>query len=132
MSERASPSFELLLKLALIAGGAYLAYQLYQQFLAGAKAVGAGVTAAAGAVAAPIANLWLSLTEGPPMGQVLGFVLFQDGPEAGMTNPLAQYAVRTDAQGNVYVNQEGDVYKLSPSDPQGNWPASFVQKQVST
>jgi hypothetical protein len=105
-----------LLKLAGIGIAAYLVWQLIGQ---GKKAL----TTATAPLASSIANLWTSLTVGPPQGGVLGDVILPNGQDIG---PLSSMQVRTDTAGNVYVNIGGDVYQLGQSDINGNWPAQLV------
>lgn len=120
---------ELVLVLGILGVGAYVLYQLWQ----GAKVVGtAAVDAGKGLyhgaqvlstpVSAPIAWGVLKLTEQPSMGQVPGNVLFPDGLAAA----LSTYKLYTDTSGGVYVKDRGSTYRLSPSDADGDWPATYV------
>jgi hypothetical protein len=102
----------------MIAAGAFVLWQIAKVF----GAVDRTATAARDTVASGIADFWVTLTSGPSMGGVLGNVVFPDG----RMSPLAGYPVRTDTQGNVYINTGGVVYQLQPSDAQGNWPAVLV------
>jgi hypothetical protein len=106
------------LPVLMLAAGVFVVWQLWK----GLSGLGQAAGAAAQSTASGIASLWVSLTSGPSMGGVLGNVVFPDG----RMSPLAGYAVRTDAQGNVYINTGGTVYQLQPSDAQGNWPAVLV------
>lgn len=120
---------EKLLILAAVGGGLYLAYQAVKgvKAVAGAAAdAGVAVYHGAQALTAPvssgIANVVLQLTAQPAMGGVLGNVIFPDGTGA----PLSSYRVYTDQAGNVYVKQSGSTWQLGPSDPDGDWPATYV------
>lgn len=109
---------ETLIQLGLVGGVAYLIYKLVGVAGMAGKAVGSLTLPASNA----IANLWVSLTASPPMGGVPGNILFPDGTGA----PLSTYSIKTDAAGNVYVLNNGAVYQLSPSDADGDWPATLV------
>lgn len=79
-------------------------------------------------VAQGIANIWLSLpfVGLPPAMQVLGNVALPDGTLVPL-NSLKSGQIRTDnTTGNVYANVGGNIYQLSPSDTQGNYPATLV------
>ena len=101
-----------------IAVGAYLLWQLF-------SGVKTGITGAAGAIATPIANLWVRLTAGAPMN-VLGVVQFPDGTQINVQT----LPIKTDAQGNVYTYAGGITYQLQPwvMDASGNsvYPAVAV------
>jgi hypothetical protein len=85
-----------------LAVGAYLLWQMFS----GAKSV---ITGAAGAITAPIANLWVRLTGAPPMN-VLGVVQFPDGTQLDVN----MLPIKTDNQGNVYTYAGGITYQLQP------------------
>ena len=102
---------ENLIKLVLFGGAAYLLYGLFTKQLPKLTAP----------IAGGIADLWVSLTSAPAMS-VQGNVVLPSGQQI----PLSSLAVKTDTAGNVYVNINGAVYQLSPSDSEGNWPATFV------
>lgn len=96
-----------------VAGAVYLFYK--------AKTTTQSVT---NDVAQLIANWWLTLFPNPPPMNVLGNVSFP----GGVLVPLSQLTVKTDGAfpPNVFVSYQGSVYRLSPSDEQGNWPATLV------
>lgn len=99
-----------------VAAGAYLIYQLINKAPQKLKDATAPVAKA-------IANIWTSLTLGPPMKGVLGDVVLPDGTDIG---PLAGLQIKNDADGNVYVMSGGVVYQLGQSDVNGDWPAQLV------
>jgi hypothetical protein len=126
---RVGTDAELLLVLAAVGVAGYLLYKLWQ----GAKAVGTAAADAGQAVyhgaqviTAPVSNVIaagiLKLTQQPGVGGVPGNVLFPDGS----MSPLAAYAVFTDGSGAVYVKDRGSTYRLSASDADGDWPATYV------
>lgn len=89
--------------------------------------VAAAASAATNAVSTGIANIWLSL---PYFGlgsniQVLGSVILPDGTVVPL-NTLAQGKIRQDQNSNVYANVNGNIYQLSPSNSDGNYPATLV------
>lgn len=119
-----------ILTIAAVAAGAYALYTLFQ----GLGKLGSGVASAAGAaykgaqaatapVSNSIASFWTALTLPPSMSGVPGNVVLADGTSLG---PLSSMTVKTDTQGNVYVNLGGAVYQLGQSDANGNWPASLM------
>jgi hypothetical protein len=81
-----------------VALGAYLLWRMFSKL----KTVPDTLTA-------PLANLWVRLTQGPPMN-VLGVVQFPDGTEISV-NTLP---IKTDSQGNVYTYAGGITYQLQP------------------
>ena len=101
-----------------LAVGAYLLWQAF-------SGVKAGITGVTGAIAAPIANLWVRLTAGAPMN-VLGVVQFPDGTQVNVQT----LPIKTDPQGNVYTYAGGITYQLQPwvTDASGNsvYPAIAV------
>jgi len=70
-----------------------------------------------------IAKWWLALFPNPPAMQVLGNVLFPDGTFVALSSLQPP---RSDASGAVFVTYNGHYYQLSPSDANGNWPATQV------
>jgi len=118
----------------LIAGavgaGVYLIYKLVSglssaggALAAGAKAIYKGAQAVTAPVSTGIANLWNTLTASPAMSGVPGDVILPDGTDAG---PLANMQVKSDANGNVYVQVGGVIYQLGQSDANGDWPAQII------
>jgi hypothetical protein len=111
-------SFNDMVLYGALAVGAYLLWQVYS----GAKGA---ITGAASAVTAPIANLWVRLTQGAPLN-VLGIVQFPDGTQLDVN----MLPIKTDNQGNVYTYTGGITYQLRPwvMDASGNavYPAVAV------
>lgn len=99
-----------------VAAAVYIIYQIVNKAPQALKTVTAPVSTV-------IASLWSKLTLAPAQVGVLGDVVLADGSDIG---PLANFQIRTDAQGNVYVNSGGAVYQLGQSDSNGNWPASLM------
>jgi hypothetical protein len=89
-------------------------YYLYRTL----SAASAGVNSATCAVSSGIANVWNSLTLGCNI-QLSGNVVFPNGAQVAINS----LPVRSDCAGNVYVQYQGGVYQLSPSNSCGNWPA---------
>lgn len=71
-----------------------------------------------------IANLWLTMFPLPPSMELLGNIIFPGNIKV----PLQQLAgqVRQDRDGNTFVNYAGMYWQLSPSDANGNWPATPI------
>ena len=115
-----------LLMIAAAAGGLYLVYQLVKGAKAAAGAIAdAGVAVYHGAqtVLDPVSSsIALLLSPGPSTMGVLGNVIFPDGYGA----PLSSYSLLQDRQGNVYVKDRGSTWRLGQSDPDGDWPATYV------
>jgi hypothetical protein len=105
---------------ALGLGG--VGYLLYKSF----SGVTAAMTTATAPVASTIADIWLSLPfVGLPANmQVLGNVTLPTGTQIPMNSLVGK--IRQDANGNVYANVSGSIYQLSPSDSQGNYPATLI------
>lgn len=105
---------------ALGLGG--IGYLLYKSF----SGVASTVTAATSGVASSIADIWLSLPglQLPPNMQVLGSVVLPNGAVVAINTLVGK--IRQDASGNVYANVNGTIYQLSPSDLQGNYPATLI------
>lgn len=99
-----------------VAAAVYIIYQIVNKAPQALKTVTAPVSTV-------IASLWSKLTLAPAQAGVLGDVVLADGSDIG---PLTNFQIRTDAQGNVYVNSGGAVYQLGQSDSNGNWPASLM------
>jgi len=70
-----------------------------------------------------LAAWWLALFPNPPAMQVLGSVVFPDGSVVALSRLQPPKA---DASGAVFVQYNGHYYQLSPSDQNGNWPATLV------
>jgi hypothetical protein len=115
-----------LLILGVAVGGLYLAYQLVKGARAAAGAVvdaGAAVYHGAQTVLDPVSSgIALLLGPGPSTMGVLGNVIFPDGYGA----PLSSYKLLQDTQGGVYVKDRGSTWRLGQSDPDGDWPATYV------
>ena len=106
---------------ALGLGG--VGYILYKSY----SGVSTAAATTTNAVSTGIADIWLSL---PYFGvgsniQVLGSVQMPDGSLVPLSS-LAQGKIRTDASNNVYANINGNLYQLSPSNAQGNYPATLI------
>ncbi len=121
-------NIEGILLLAGLGIAGYLLYKLYQGATAVAGAAGTAATAVyhgAQAITAPVSNAIASsiiqLTQQPSMN-VPGNVVFPDGT----AGPISTYPVFTDTAGNVYVKSGGSTWQLSPSDANGDWPATYV------
>lgn len=100
-----------ILKLAVFAGIAYLLYQT----------LGKGITALGTATGSAIANFYLWATL-PPNMIVNGNVVMPDG------SLVALAATDVRQNGNTVVAEYlGHYYQLSPSDANGNWPATLIQ-----
>ena len=121
-------NIEGVLLLAGLGIGGYLLYELFQGAKAVVKAaadVGKAVYSGAQTVTSPvstgIADVILKLTQQPAMN-VPGNVIYPDGTAA----PLSQLKVFSGNDGNVYVKDRGSTWRLSPSDADGDWPATYV------
>ena len=68
-----------------------------------------------------LADIWLSLTL-PPTMQLLGNIVMPDGSLL----PLQGADVRLYPNGDTLLQLDGHFYKLSPSNADGNWPATQV------
>lgn len=77
-------------------------------------------------VSSAIANLWLSLplVGLPPSMQVLGSVQLPDGSLVAL-NTLSSGQIRQSGT-SVLANVAGMIYQLSPSNAQGNFPATLI------
>jgi len=106
---------------ALGLGG--VGYLLYKSF----SGVAATASAATNAVSSGIADVWLSLPlVGLPAAMtVLGNVQLPNGSLVPLSS-LQSGQIRTDANNNVYANVSGTIYQLSPSNAQGNYPATLI------
>jgi hypothetical protein len=104
----------------LAIGAGYILYRTLQK-------VPAAVNAATGAVSQGIADLWLSLPlVGLPANMtVLGSAQLPDGTLVPLKT-LQSGQIRNDPNNNVLANINGSIYQLSPSNPQGNYPAIFI------
>lgn len=94
------------------------------------KSLGTVATATNGVtntVSSGIANAWLSLplVGLPAQMTVLGNVLLPNGTLVPLSS-LQSGQIRNDASGNVYANVSGTIYQLSPSNTQGNFPATLI------
>lgn len=110
---------------ALGIGG--VGYLLYKSFSGVASAASAGAAAATNAASSGIASIWLSL---PYLGlpaemTVSGSVQLPDGSLVPLSS-LQSGKIRQDASNNVYANVSGTIYQLSPSNGQGNYPATLI------
>lgn len=81
----------------------------------------AAVASATQPLSAGIANFWTSLTQGASMTTPGNAVL-----PSGQQVPIANLPIATDAYGNVFTNYGGSVFQLSPSNSDGNYPATVV------
>ena len=106
---------ETVVELVLIAGIGYVAYQV---FGFAKKAGGAAVDATSSA----IADFWTWLTL-PDYMTVQGNLVFDNGAAV----PLASATVKQSPGGAVVASYAGHYYQLSPSDANGNWPATLIQ-----
>lgn len=102
-------------KLGLFGVAAYLIYQLM-------TTASTAVTGATNAVSTSIADAWVSWTSEPAMS-VSGNMVLPDGSLI----PLAAASIKQSPSGLVYAQYGGAYYELSPSDANGNWPATPVQ-----
>jgi len=110
---------------ALGIGG--VGYVLYKSFTGVASTVATGAAAVTNAVSSGIAKAWLSLpfVGLPAQMTVLGSVLLPSGALVPLSS-LQSGQIRTDANENVYANVYGMIYQLSPSNDQGNYPATLI------
>ena len=107
-----------------VAGVGYVLYKLVNKV---PQAVTAAASAATNAVSQTIANTWLSL---PVIGlgqgiTILGNMKLPDGtlvPMQSLVGNLRQAQDTTD----TYASYAGNLYQLSPSDAQGNYPATLL------
>jgi hypothetical protein len=106
---------------ALGIGG--LGYILYKS-VSGVAATAASATSA---VSSAIAQAWLSLPLFglPAQMTVLGSVQLPNGALVPLSS-LQSGQIRTDVSNNVYANVSGTIYQLSPSNAQGNYPATLI------
>ena len=102
------------LTLAVVGGLGFFLYRMLSQL----PKIASDATDSASTA---IANLWVTLTQQPPM-TVLGSVVFPDSN----TVAISSLPIRSDGAGNVYTQYNGHVYQLQPSNAQGNWPAIQV------
>jgi hypothetical protein len=111
---------------ALGLGG--VGYLLYKSFSGAAAAVGAGATVATNAVSSGVADLWLSLplVGLPPQVTVLGSIQLPNGGLVPLSS-LQPSQIRNGPDGtSVLANVSGNIYQLSPSNTQGNYPATLI------
>lgn len=89
--------------------------------------VPAAVNADTGAVSQGIADIWLSLPlVGLPANmQVLGSVQLPNGSLVPLSS-LQSGQIRNDPNENVLADINGTIYQLSPSNAQGNYPATLI------
>lgn len=100
--------------LGLVGIGLYYVYKV-------TSAASAGVASATCALSTGIANLWDSLTLSCNI-QLNGNVVFPNGAQVALNSlPVAR-----DCSGQPYVQYQGGVYKLYPSNTCGNWPATQI------
>lgn len=99
-----------IIKLALLGGLAYFVYTYLQK--------SSPVQGTASVIADFIT--WATL---PASMVVQGNIAFPDGT----LYPLADVNVRQSPTGAVVANYQGHYYQLSPSDANGNWPATLIQ-----
>ena len=106
---------------ALGLGG--VGYLLYKSF-SGVSSTASNIV---NTVSSGIADLWLSLplVGLPPAMQVLGSIQLPNGSLVPLSS-LQSGQIRTDANNNVYANVSGTIYQLSPSNAQGNYPATLI------
>ena len=100
-----------------------IGYLLYKSM----SGVATAANAVTGSVSQGIANVWLSLplVGLPPNMTVLGSILLPNGNTVPLSS-LQSGQIRNDANGNVLANVSGQIYQLSPSNPQGNYPATLI------
>lgn len=98
-------------------------YILYKTVSGVKKTAGSAVNA----VSTAIADTWLSLpwVGLPPNMTVLGEVVLPDGTLVPMSQ-LQNGKIREDPNDNVLANINGNIYQLSPSDANGNYPATLL------
>jgi hypothetical protein len=104
-----------------VAGVGYVLYKLSTK-------VSTAVTAATGAVSQGIANVWLSLPVvglGPSQ-TILGNAKLPDGTLVPLNSLVGSIRQDQNNPPNTYANVNGNIYQLSPSDAQGNYPAALV------
>ena len=104
-----------------LAGVGYVLYRFATQ-------IPKAASAATGAVAQGIANVWLSL---PVVGlgsaqTILGNAKLPDGSLVPLNSLVGSIRQDTNNPPNVYANVGGNIYQLSPSDAQGNYPAALI------
>lgn len=104
-----------------------VAYLLYRSV----ASVGTAVSAVTAPIASTIASIWDSLPLvgiGPGM-TVLGSVALPNGTLYPLSSlQSGQIRSNTDSSGNysVYANVQGNIYQLSASNAQGNYPATLI------
>jgi hypothetical protein len=94
---------------------------LYFLLTKGTAALASAVGTATQPLSSGIANFWVSLTQSPSMSTP-GNALLPNGTKV----PISSLPIGTDAYGNVFTNVGGGVYQLSPSDANGDYPATLV------
>jgi hypothetical protein len=104
-----------------LGGVAYVVYRF-------ATNIPAAASAATSAVAQGIANAWLSLplVGLGPAQSILGNAKLPDGTLVALNTLVGSIRQTNDTPPNVLANIDGNIYQLSPSDAQGNYPAALI------
>lgn len=96
-------------------------YYVYKAISGATNLASNAVNAATCSISSGIADFWNSLTLNSCVMATQGNVVLPNGAQVA----LSSLPVGTNCSG-TYVQYQGGVYQLSPSDSNGNWPATQV------
>lgn len=107
-----------LIMLALLGVGAYIVWRYFQQAV---QTVTAPATTAIANTWVYLSSAWNNMTLFPSMS-VLGNAVMPDGSLV----PMSSFTLKGDSTGALYGNYAGHYYQFTPSDSNGNFPATLI------